>query len=214
MVKSRSHVANIAEVTCFHGPIGSPFLLGQQKHVVPGAQSSPDHVKRRGLYYCTTVFSFPVLSSPAARRRRGRAGAARTREEFRTRRDTAGARPGQGQDTPTRPGHGQDTARTRPGRQETARTRPGRSRQDPQGVQDAQGNGRDTASTRPGHAHPARTWPGHGKDPARTPRDGQDTAEAPAPRVVEARSPPDANEDPAPSARSEFRSTAEKSIAR
>ena len=130
MVKSRSHVANIAEVTCFHGPIGSPFLLGPQKHVVPGAQSSPDHVKRRGLYYCTTVFSFPVLSSPAARRRRGRARAARTREESRTRRDTAGTRPGQGQDTPTRPGHGQDTARTRPGRQETARTRPGRSRQD------------------------------------------------------------------------------------
>ena len=123
MVKSRSHFASIAEVTCFHGPIGSPFLLGPQKHVVPGAQSSPNHVKRRGLYHCITVLSFPVLSSPAARRRRGRAGAARTREEFRTRRDTAGARPGQGQDTPTRPGHGQDTARTRPGRQEMARTR-------------------------------------------------------------------------------------------
>ena len=91
---------------------------------------------------------------------------------------------------------------------------PGRSRQDPRGVQDAQGHGRGTARTRPRHAHPARTRPGHGKDPARTPGDGQDTAEAPAPRVVEARSPPDASEDPAPSARSEFGSTAEKSIDR
>ena len=91
---------------------------------------------------------------------------------------------------------------------------PGRSRQDPRGVQDAQGHGRDTARTGPEHAHPARTRPGHGKDPARTPGDGQDTAETPAPRVTEATSPPGANEHPVPSARSEFGSTAGKSIRR
>ena len=71
-------------------------MLEPPKHVVPGAQSSPNHVKRRGWYQCIPVLSFPVLSSPAARRRRGRARAARTREESRTRRDTAGTQPGQG----------------------------------------------------------------------------------------------------------------------